>query len=183
MLSKPVSYSRTGLLVFSVVSLRGDRTWILCHFFRKSQDQRPRKQTQHLTPHCLTGWWWLGWWKTGFFFHMFPGNRSFLSPVLFLFYAENTLWHYDLMMVYFGRGNVGTDALARSQFRNWVTAFFYLWFLMRLLNNICPAWCDLTCFKCIPLHKQLHFHRRQSNSCSYWCYLKMLIHPHFPRNT
>lgn len=105
---------------------------------------------------------------------MFPGNHSVLSPILFLLYAENIiLWHYNTVMVCFGRGIVGPGVLARSQFRNWVIAFSYLWFLMRLLNNICPLCYDLTGFKYLPPHMWLHFYRRQvtpTSACTTWRY-------------
>jgi len=86
------------------------------------------------------------------FFPVFPGNHSVLSFILLLFYAENILWHYSTVVVCFGRGIVGPDVLARSQFRNCVVAFSYLGFLMRLLNNSCPLCYDLTRFKYVPSH-------------------------------
>lgn len=113
-------------------------------------------------------------------FHVFPGNCSVLSPLLFLFYAENTLWHYDPMMVCFGRGNVGRAVLARSQFRNWVIAFSYLSFLMRLLKLSSVGWPNLFYMHSTP--KVAALPREASNSDFYWHCWKILLHPGFPKN-
>lgn len=84
------------------------------------------------------------------------------------------------MMVCFGRENVGRAVLARSQFRNWVIAFSYLSFLMRLLKLSSAVWPNLFYMHSTP--KVTAFPWEASNSCFYWHYWKILLHPGFPRN-